>query len=50
MRTRLGTALSLLLLACGLVACDDTLGGVQEDAEEIQDGAGDAADDLEDGS
>lgn len=49
MRTRLTALLTMLLLSFGVVACDDTVDGLQEDAEDIQEGAGDAADDLEDG-
>lgn len=49
MRTRLATILSILLLALGVAACDDTADGVGEDAEQIQEGADDAVDDLEEG-
>lgn len=49
MRTRLTVTLMILGLALGAAACDDTADGVQDDAQEIQDGADDAIEDLENG-
>ncbi len=50
MRTRLTTLLMLATLVLGVAACDDTSDGIQEDAQDIEQGAEDALDDLEDGS
>ncbi|HUG84359.1 MAG TPA: hypothetical protein VMM13_07325 [Euzebya sp.] len=47
MHTRLTAALTVLLIALGVVACDDTVEGLRDDAEDIQEGAGDAVDDLQ---
>ena len=48
MRTRTVTAILTLLLAFGAVACDDTVEGIQEDAESIEDGIEEGADEATD--
>ncbi|MGI9015497.1 MAG: hypothetical protein ACR2HR_00080 [Euzebya sp.] len=49
MRSRLTTILIVVLLAVGVVACDDTSQGLQDDAQDIQEGVEDAVDDLQNG-
>ncbi len=49
MRTRTTAILTAVLLMLGVAGCDDTLDGLQEDAEEVEEGAGEALDNLEDG-
>lgn len=39
MRNRILTVLVISLLGLGAVACDDTSSGVQEDAQELEQGA-----------
>lgn len=36
MKTRITAAMFILLLALGAAACDDTVDGIQDDAETIQ--------------
>ncbi len=38
MRTRLTAGILAALLSLGLVACDDTVEGIEEDAEQLDDG------------
>lgn len=48
MRFRGTAAVLTLLLAFGAVACDDTVSGIQEDAQELEQEAGEAVEDLQD--
>lgn len=48
MRTRLTSLLTVLLLTFGVAACDDTAEGVGEDLQDIQQGAGNAGEELQD--
>ncbi len=48
MRTRTTAILTAALLLLGVAGCDDTVDGLQEDAEEVQDEASEALNDLQD--